>query len=626
MATDFNATPVTGQSSLYYIDALLDTGPDWNWFNPSANTLYYTFSVASGNDKNQTGQVAFTATQQLYAVDVLNKLSTITGIQFKPTSSGTDAQIHFANIDITSNASTVGLCQWYASWNSDGSGGYDADAYVYLDNREWAGQNANPAPGTEGYETLLHEIGHALGLKHPFYDAGADNTYLLPASEDSTAFTVMAYQESGGPYTTYRPYDMAALMWLYGGDGLAGNLGVNGKGEYILGTSAANVIAGGSGNDMLVGGDGNDDITGNGGNDTIDGGNGTDTVHFAGARSAYTISSANGALIVSGSTTGTDTITNGELFAFADMTLSLSQLVDLTPPAAPSATTKEGPSGLIAGNIAIISGVTEAQAAIKVSNGTTTLANATADANGAYTVSTSALVNGSYTLSVTATDAAGNTSAPTQLALKVDTAQSKLGTAAADQFTATTGNNTFDGAGGLDTVVFGGAHAGYAVAAISGGFTVTDNAGSGGVDAVFNVERLSFTDHTVIGLDIDGTAGMGYRIYQAAFDRSPDLAGLGYWIGVMDQGASLDSIAAGFLGSAEAQQIYHDTTNAQFVDLLYQHVLHRAGDAGGVAYWNGVLDAGNARAVVLADFSESPENQAAVIGAIQNGILFTPYP
>ncbi|MGZ3183979.1 MAG: DUF4214 domain-containing protein [Telluria sp.] len=623
MAIDFNSTPLTGQSSLYYIDALLDQGPDWNWFNPAANTLYFTFSVTAGNEAKQSGQVAFTASQQSYARQAMSYLHQVTGINFVETSDGNGAQIHLCNVDIASS-NTVGLCSWNASWNTDGTG-YDADAYVYLDNKEWAVQNASLLPGTEGYETLLHELGHALGLKHPF-DTYGDSTVTLPAAEDSTLYTVMSYTESGGPYSQYRAYDMAALMWLYGGDGLAGNLGVNGRGEYILGTAAANVMAGGSGNDMLVGGDGNDDITGNGGNDTIDGGNGTDTVHFAGVRSAYTINSSNGALIVSGSTTGTDTITNVESFAFADMTLAVSQLVDLTPPAAPSATTREGPSGLIAGNVAIISGVTEAKAAIKVLNGTTTLGNATADANGAYTVSTSALVNGSYTLSVIATDAAGNASAPTQLALKVDTAQSKLGTAGADQFTATAGNNTFDGAAGMDTVVFGAAHTAYSVAAISGGFTVTDNAGNGGVDAVFNVERLSFTDHAVIGLDIAGTAGMGYRIYQAAFDRTPDLAGLGYWIGVMDQGASLDSIAAGFLGSAEAQQIYHDTTNAQFVDLLYQHVLHRAGDAGGVTYWNGVLDAGGPRAVVLADFSESPENQAAVIGAIQNGILFTPYP
>ena len=25
----------------------------------------------------------------------------------------------------------------------------------------------NPVPGSEGYQALLHEIGHALGLRHP---------------------------------------------------------------------------------------------------------------------------------------------------------------------------------------------------------------------------------------------------------------------------------------------------------------------------------------------------------------------------------------------------------------------------------------------------------------------------
>jgi serralysin len=51
------------------------------------------------------------------------------------------------------------------------AGSYDADAFVYLDNVEWNYQNANLAPGGQGYETLLHELGHALGLKHPFDDS-----------------------------------------------------------------------------------------------------------------------------------------------------------------------------------------------------------------------------------------------------------------------------------------------------------------------------------------------------------------------------------------------------------------------------------------------------------------------
>ena len=42
------------------------------------------------------------------------------------------------------------------------------------------------------YEVLLHEIGHALGLKHPFED-DRNNTATLNAYEDHTRFTAMSY-------------------------------------------------------------------------------------------------------------------------------------------------------------------------------------------------------------------------------------------------------------------------------------------------------------------------------------------------------------------------------------------------------------------------------------------------
>jgi serralysin len=52
-------------------------------------------------------------------------------------------------------------------------------------------------------------------------------------------------------------------------------------------------------------------------------------------------------------------------------------------------------------------------------------------------------------------------------------------------------------------------------------------------------------------------------------------------------------------------------------------VLHRAPDAGGLAFHTGNLATGAAsRAATLVGFSESPENQAALIGVIQNGMEF----
>jgi len=131
----------------------------------------------------------------------------------------------------------------------------------------------------------------------------------------------------------------------------------------------------------------------------------------------------------------------------------------------------------------------------------------------------------------------------------------------------------------------------------------------------------------VLALDIGGAGGEGYRIYRAAFDRTPDALGLGFWIQSLDAGTPLAEVAQGFLASVEGLQVYAGVdTNAQFVDAVYQHVLHRTGDGPGVVFWNQALDGGATRAEVLAAISESPENQAAVIGSIQDGFLYTPYP
>ena len=78
-----------------------------------------------------------------------------------------------------------------------------------------------------GFATLVHEIGHSLGLKHPF-NVDPENATILPGTEDSAKYTVMSYtpydigfNESGSSYITssgYTPmlYDVAAMQFLYG--------------------------------------------------------------------------------------------------------------------------------------------------------------------------------------------------------------------------------------------------------------------------------------------------------------------------------------------------------------------------------------------------------------------------
>lgn len=181
-----------------------------------------------------------------------------------------------------------------------------------------------------------------------------------------------------------------------------------------------------------------------------------------------------------------------------------------------------------------------------------------------------------------------------------------------------------DGGAGVDSLLYKWKPDAYQIS--NGGQTIKW-AGSALTDTLNGIERLIFTDSTdAIALDVDGAAGHAYRLYQAAFNRSPDKTGVGYWINVMDQGASLHDVAQSFIDSAEFKTLYGASpTDAQFVDSLYWNVLHRAGESAGVDYWLDVLKQGIQRADVLASFSESKENIEAVARIIGNGFEYTPY-
>lgn len=154
-------------------------------------------------------------------------------------------------------------------------------------------------------------------------------------------------------------------------------------------------------------------------------------------------------------------------------------------------------------------------------------------------------------------------------------------------------------------------------------FTYTKANGSFAGVYLDSVERIQFTDKT-IALDIEGNAGQTYRLYKAAFDRKPDAAGLGYWLNQMDKGASLKTVAEGFVASNEFSTLNGtNPTSTQLTTSLYQHVLGRTPDQTGLAYWVAQLDNRQMSASeVLMGFAESAENKIAVSGQIQGGIEY----
>lgn len=99
----------------------------------------------------------------------------------------------------------------------------------------WFGKNSiydTPKVGNYAYATVLHETGHALGLKHGHKASGFDHIKTtLDGKYDSLEYSVMTYhsyagQKGGAGYTnephgfpqTYMMADIRALQHMYGAD------------------------------------------------------------------------------------------------------------------------------------------------------------------------------------------------------------------------------------------------------------------------------------------------------------------------------------------------------------------------------------------------------------------------
>jgi len=193
------------------------------------------------------------------------------------------------------------------------------------------------------------------------------------------------------------------------------------------------------------------------------------------------------------------------------------------------------------------------------------------------------------------------------------------------------GSDSIDGGLGLDNVLFLDKKSNFTISNVAGVIHVkglsTANTNYSGAEAVLsNVEKVTFLD-TAMMFDSVGITGQAYRIYKAAFDRTPDAGGLGFWIDSLEKGTDLTSAAAGFIQSAEFTALYGaNPTHESFISKVYNNVLHRAIDQGGFDFWLKTMQSGaNSQASVLAQFSESPENQAAVVAIIGSGVEYTPF-
>jgi len=99
------------------------------------------------------------------------------------------------------------------------------------------------------------------------------------------------------------------------------------------------------------------------------------------------------------------------------------------------------------------------------------------------------------------------------------------------------------------------------------------------------------------------------RLYRAVFGRSPEAGGFEFWVRRYRNGESLLEIATAFAASQEfVDRFGADPTDLELINGLYQNVLNREGDAGGVAFWLDRRANGTTVAQLLVSFADSPEN------------------
>jgi len=108
-----------------------------------------------------------------------------------------------------------------------------------------------------------------------------------------------------------------------------------------------------------------------------------------------------------------------------------------------------------------------------------------------------------------------------------------------------------------------------------------------------------------------------FTAYRVELDRAPDAAGLSAWMGALQNGMTTAQLYSAIAGSSEFQATFGPLNNTQRVVTLYEHAFEREPDAAGLA---GHVAALNSGAITLPGLAAS-FGASAEMGSYLNSIL-----